>query len=70
LLIYVPSMAEAAEECVARFVAPRSEPTLDIEEAMTESMFSVVAPTILVGIDERQVNAIKSAARSYLDPIT
>ena len=70
LLSYVPSMVEATEERVARFRAPRPEPILDIEEAMTETTFSVIARTILAGIDEREGDAIKRAARSYLDPIT
>jgi cytochrome P450 len=70
LLGYVPSMVEAAQECVARFHALRPEPILDIEEAMTETTFSVIARTILAGIDEREGNAIKRAARAYLDPIT
>jgi cytochrome P450 len=37
---------------------------------MTEVTFSVIARTILTGIDESEGDEVKQAARAYLDPIT
>ncbi len=42
----------------------------NVEEDMTETTFSVIARTILAGINEAEGDAIKRAGRAYLDPIT
>jgi cytochrome P450 len=70
LLSYVPNMVEAADECVARWKALGSGFVTDIEEDMTETTFSVIARTILAGINEAEGDAVKRAGRAYLDPIT
>ena len=37
---------------------------------MTETTFSVIARTILAGINEAEGDAVKRAGRAYLDPIS
>ena len=70
LLSYVPIMVEAADERVARWKALGSGLVTDVERDMTETTFSVIARTILAGINEAEGDAVKRAGRSYLDPIT
>ena len=70
LLSYVPNMVEAADECVARWKALGSRFVTNVEEDMTETTFSVIARTILAGINEAEGDAVKRAGRAYLDPIT
>jgi cytochrome P450 len=70
LLRYVPIMAEAAEERVTRWRQHAGEFISNIEADMTETTFSVIARTILAGINEAEGDAIKRAGRAYLDPIT
>jgi cytochrome P450 len=70
LLSYVPVMVEAADELIARWRQQAPEFTSNIEEDMTETTFSVIARTILAGINKADGDAIKRAGRAYLDPIT
>ena len=70
LLSYVPIMVEAADERVARWKALGSGFVTNVERDMTETTFSVIARTILAGINEAEGDAVKRAGRAYLDPIT
>jgi len=70
LLSYVPIMVEAADERVARWKAHGTEFVTDVERDMTETAFSVIARTILAGINEAEGDAVKRAGRAYLDPIS
>jgi cytochrome P450 len=69
-LSYVPIMVEAADERVARWKAHGTEFVTDVERDMTETAFSVIARTILAGINEAEGDAVKRAGRAYLDPIS
>lgn len=72
-LDYVPTMAEAAEEQVARWreKGKRQGAALTdrIDFAMTETTFAVIARTILAGIDESEGDDIKRTGYQYLRPI-
>src|SRR6185312_5644228 len=70
LLSYVPIMVDAAEERIERWKRLGSKFVTDVEEDMTETTFTVIARTILAGINEAEGDSIKRAGRSYLDPIT
>jgi cytochrome P450 len=70
LLSYVPIMVDAAEERIERWKRLGPKFVTDVEEDMTETTFSVIARTILAGINEAEGDSIKRAGRSYLDPIT
>lgn len=70
LLRYVPIMVDAAEERAAAWAGHGPAALTDVEEAMTETTFSVIARTILAGINEAEGAEIKRAGREYLDPIT
>ena len=70
LLSYVPIMVEAADERVARWKARGPEFVTNVERDMTETTFSVIARTILAGINEAEGDAVKRAGRAYLDPIS
>jgi cytochrome P450 len=70
LLSYVPIMVDAAEERIERWKRLGPKFVTNVEEDMTETTFSVIARTILAGINEAEGDAIKRAGRSYLDPIT
>lgn len=65
-LAYVPKMAEAADEQIARWRANGPRHTAPIEEDMTETTFSVIARTILAGIDEREGADIQRVGGTYL----
>jgi cytochrome P450 len=70
LLGYVPTMVDAAEQCIASWRSQGQNFVADVEEAMTETTFSVIARTILAGIDEQEASAVKIATRIYLDRIS
>ncbi|AGK58697.1 cytochrome P450 [Hyphomicrobium denitrificans 1NES1] len=70
LLSYVPTMVEAAEQLLETWKPRGQKFTTDVEEAMTETTFSVIARTVLAGIDENEAGAVKRSARIYLDRIS
>jgi cytochrome P450 len=70
VLGYVPMMVEAAEELLETWKPRGPEFTIDLEDAMTETTFAVIARTVLAGIDEHQAGAVKRSARTYLDRIS
>lgn len=71
LLSYVPAMVEAADICVAQWRQKNSSSfTTDIEVAMTDTTFDVVARTILAGVSKADGDTIKRAGRAFLDPIS
>ena len=70
ILSYVPAMVEATEQLLETWQPRGKEFTTDIEEAMTETTFSVIARTVLAGIDETEASAVKRSARTYLDRIS
>lgn len=71
LLTYVPTMVDAADECIAQWRQRGSAPfTTDVEAAMTDATFAVVARTVLAGINTAEGDRIKASSRSYLDPIS
>lgn len=70
LLSYVPTMVDAAEQLLDTWKPRGQDFTTDIEEAMTETTFSVIARTVLAGIDENEASAVKRSTRTYLDRIS
>lgn len=70
LLSYVPTMVDAAEQLLETWRPHGPEFTTDIEEAMTETTFSVITRTVLAGIDENEAGAVKRSTRTYLDRIS
>jgi cytochrome P450 len=70
LLSYVPTMVDAAEQLLETWKPHGPEFTTDIEEAMTETTFSVITRTVLAGIDENEAGAVKRSTRTYLDRIS
>lgn len=71
LLGYVPTMVDAAVDCVMRWRSRGSSPFVtNVEEDLTETTFSIIARTILAGVSERDGDVIKRAGRAYLDPIS
>lgn len=71
LLTYVPAMVDAAASCAAQWRERGSASfTTDVEAAMTDVTFAVVARTVLAGISTAEGDRIKSSSRSYLDPIS
>jgi len=70
ILAYVPAMVEATEQLLDTWKKRGHEFTTDVEDAMTETTFSVIARTVLAGIDETEASAVKHAARTYLDRIS
>jgi cytochrome P450 len=70
LLSHVPTMVNATEELVADWTSRGAAFSTDIEEAMTDVTFSVIARTILAGIDESEAKAVKRSTRTYLDRIS
>jgi cytochrome P450 len=71
LLSYVPSMAGAAEKRIHQWRDLGRAPfTVDVEAAMTDVTFDVVASTILAGVSTADGDVIKRSSRSYLDPIS
>ena len=70
LLGYVPTMVDATEQLIEDWVGRGREFLTDIEEAMTDTTFSVITRTVLAGIDEDEASAVKRESRSYLDRIS
>jgi cytochrome P450 len=70
LLGYVPTMVDAAEQLIEDWKSRDREFVTDIEEAMTETTFAVIARTVLAGIDENEASAVKRSTRTYLDRIS
>ncbi|MFA5955872.1 cytochrome P450 [Hyphomicrobium sp.] len=71
LLTYVPTMVEAANDCVASWTSRGSQPFVtNVEEDITETTFAIIARTILAGVSRRDGDSIKRAGRAYLDPIS
>ncbi len=71
LLTYVPTMVEAANDCVAHWKSRGSKPFVtNVEEDMTEATFAIIARTILAGVSRADGEIIKRAGRAYLDPIS
>lgn len=69
VLAYVPHMAAAANEQVARWRDLGPGNVADILLDMTETTFTVIARTVLAGIDEASGKDIQRAGHGYLDPI-
>jgi len=71
LLGYVPTMVDAAANCVTRWRSrgPNAFVT-NVEEDLTETTFAIIARTILAGVSKRDGEAIQRAGRAYLDPIS
>lgn len=71
LLGYVPTMVDAAVNCVMRWRSRGPAPFVtNVEEDLTETTFSIIARTILAGVSKRDGDVIKRAGRAYLDPIS
>lgn len=70
LLGYVPTMVDATEQLIEDWKRRGREFITDVEEAMTDTTFSVIARTVLAGIDEDEAGAVKRATRTYLDRIS
>lgn len=71
LLTYVPTIVEAANDCVAQWKSHGSKPFVsNVEEDMTEATFAIIARTILAGVSRADGDIIKRAGRAYLDPIS
>lgn len=69
LLGYVPAMTDAANEQLARWRAAGSSSIAEIDADMTETTFTVIARTVLAGINEAEGAEVKRAGHAYLDPI-
>ncbi len=71
LLGYVPTMVDAAVDCVTRWRSrgPSAFVT-NVEEDLTETTFAIIARTVLAGVSKRDGEAIQRAGRAYLDPIS
>ncbi|MFN0217523.1 MAG: cytochrome P450 [Hyphomicrobium sp.] len=69
LLSYAPAMFAAAEEQLARWRAEGASHVAQIDHDMTETTFTVIARTILAGINEAEGAEVKRAGHAYLDPI-
>ncbi|WP_245280050.1 cytochrome P450 [Hyphomicrobium sp. 99] len=71
LLGYVPTMADAAVDCVMRWRSrgPNAFVT-NVEEDLTDTTFAIIARTVLAGVSQRDGDIIKRAGRAYLDPIS
>jgi cytochrome P450 len=71
LLTYVPTMVDAANNCVARWNSHGSKPFVtNVEADMTETTFAIIARTILAGVNRADGDIIKRAGRAYLDQIS
>lgn len=68
-LQYVPEMVRAAEEQVAAWRAKGARIGTEIERDMAETTFSVIARTILAGIDENEGREIQRTGHAYIKPI-
>lgn len=73
-LSYVPAMAAAADEQIARWrsagAGSNAGPVnADIEREMTDTTFAVIARTILSGIDEGEAREIQRTGYAYIQPI-
>ena len=70
ILGYVPIFVDAAEHLIETWKPRGPQFATNIEEAMTETTFSVIARTVLAGIDETEAGTVKRATRTYLDRIS
>jgi cytochrome P450 len=70
LLGYVPTMVDAAEQLIDDWKHRGQGFSTDVEDAMTDTTFSVIARTVLAGIDETEAGAVKRETRTYLDRIS
>ena len=68
-LSYVPAMAAAALEQIARWRTAGTSHVAPIDRDMTETTFAVIARTILAGIDEQQGADIQRTGHAYIKPI-
>lgn len=66
---YVPQMAEAALEQIARWRAAGSGKISAVDIDMSRTTFAVIARTILAGIDEKEGAEIQRTGYAYLKPI-
>lgn len=69
LATYVPQMVTAGEERLQAWRDKRAPFVANIAEDMTETTFTVIARTVLSGIDESEGAEVKRAGHAYLDPI-
>ena len=68
-LAYVPVMAQAGHEQIARWRAKGAAHVAPIEIDMTETTFAVIARTILAGIDESEAGEIQRTGYRFIRPI-
>lgn len=69
-LRYVPEMVQAGLDQVERWrAAGATHLERDVERDLTETTFSVIARTILAGIDETEGREIQRTGHAYLSPI-
>jgi cytochrome P450 len=66
---YVPEMVRAAQEQVAVWRAQGPRIDTEIERDMAVTTFSVIARTILSGIDENEGREIQRTGHAYIEPI-
>ena len=67
LLDFVPVMAEAAGEQIARWAEPPKGRIRAIDADMTATTFAVVSRTVLAGCAESEGAVIQQAGRAFLD---
>lgn len=66
---YVPAMTAAATEQIARWRVKGPSHIAAIDKDMTDTTFSVIARTILAGIDEKEGADIQRTGHAYIAPI-
>lgn len=67
-MTYVPQMVQAADEQLARWKSKGAH-IANIEAAMTDTTFAVLARTILSGIDEKQAADIQRTGHTFIQSI-
>lgn len=70
ILRYVPTMARAAEEQLARWRADPPGSVQHVDRAMTEATFSVIARTMLASGEPEDANVIRAAGGDFLARIS
>lgn len=70
IMTYVPTMAAAAEEQIARWRADGPDGIRQVDAAMVDTTFSIITRTMLVGGDLAESESIKHAGEAYLARIS
>jgi cytochrome P450 len=70
ILSYLPSMVAASHEQIAEWRDKGATHEAAIDNDMTETTFKIISRTVLAGIREDEGEAIKTAGRAYLEPIS